>query len=373
MLAVNDQSPMTNGQSPVNEQPASSDEVRHPNPSALGRHMQVVAMRFNRIQGRILEPVGENLAALKGLFAGYGLVAYFSERGGEHEIVYGRPPVLKPARRWVNLVLFIGTVLSTLLVGSLQMGHNPFAHPFELLYGLPFSISIILILGSHELGHYITARQLGVDATLPYFLPVPHPLTGTMGAFIKMRSPVPDKRALVRVGVAGPLVGFVAAIPVTLIGLSQSQVVAAGQAGQGLQLGTPLVFGLLSRLWFGTIGPEQDLMLHPVAFAGWLGFFVTALNLLPAGQLDGGHIAYAVFGRLRKVTNWVVVGALALLGFFWLGWPFWAVLISLFGFRHPSPLDDITPLGRTEKLLAAAALVVFVLCFTPAPFAGARF
>lgn len=366
---------MKNGESrSPNEEPVTNDEsTRHPDMPGIERFMQVSWVRLNRIRGRIVEPVQENIARLRALFESRGLLAYFSKREGEHEIMYGQARTLKPARRWVNLVLFLATILSTLLVGSLQMGHNPFRNPLELLYGVPFSISIILILGSHELAHYVTARRMGVDATLPYFLPVPHPMTGTMGAFIRIRSAVPSRGALVRVGAAGPLVGFLAAIPVTLVGLSQSTVVTVERAGRGLQLGSPLVFDLLSRLWFGRLAPGQDVMLHPVAFAGWLGFFVTALNLLPAGQLDGGHIVYALLGRFRKYSNWVVIGILLLMGFFWLGWPFWAVLISVFGLRHPQPLDDITPLNRREKLLAIAALVVFAVSFTPAPFGPFRY
>ncbi|MEO0081142.1 MAG: site-2 protease family protein [candidate division WOR-3 bacterium] len=353
------------------ENAAQSEMI--PDMREIGQYMQAEWVRGNTIGGRIPEPVSENLVGLKRLFDEYGLVAYFARLEDKHVITYGPRPRLAPPKRWVNLVLLLATILSTLLVGSLQMGHNPFRNPLELVFGVPFSLSIILILGSHELAHYLTARRLGVDATLPYFLPVPHPMTGTMGAFIRMRSAVPSKGALVRVGVAGPLVGFLAALPVTIVGLSQSQVVSVGDASRGIQLGTPLVFGLLSRLWFGELGPGKDIVLHPVAFAGWLGFFVTALNLLPAGQLDGGHIAYAVFGRFRELANWAVIGLLVLAGYFWLGWPFWAVMISLFGLKHPPPLDDITPLSRTEKLLALAALGVLVLCFTPAPFGQARF
>lgn len=339
----------------------------------VARHMDVSSTEGNRIYGRIHEPVPESIVELKKAFAGYGLIAYFSRHKDGHEIVYGEAPRLKQPRRWVNLVLFLATVLTTLLVGAFQMGKNPFVNPLDLYHGIPFSLSILLILGSHELGHYFTARRLGVDATLPYFLPVPHPMTGTMGAFIKMRSAVPNKGALVRVGVAGPLVGFIVAVPVTIVGLYLSETVSLAGAEGGIQLGSSLLFGFLSWLRFGSLPEGVDVMLHPVAFAGWLGFFVTALNLLPAGQLDGGHIVYAVAGRYRKVLNWVVIGALLLMGFFWLGWPFWAVLIALFGLRHPRPLDSITPMSRTEKALAVVGLVILVLTFMPAPFGQVRF
>ncbi len=337
----------------------------------VAEYMSVRETRPGRIIGRIKEPIAGSVAAMSELFRGRGMVAYVGRQGTEHEVSYALAPVLKPPRRWVNLVLFLATVLTTLFVGAGQLGHNPLAHPLELVYGLPFAASILLILGSHELGHYAVARRLGVDATLPYFLPVPHPMTGTMGAFIRMRSPVPSRGALVKVGVAGPLVGFLVALPVTAVGLALSSVVDK-RAGQGIELGSSLVFWLLSRISHPGLPADKDLMLHPVAFAGWLGLFVTALNLLPAGQLDGGHIAYAVLGRFRRVFGWLVVGVLALLGFFWLGWPFWAVMIMVFGLNHPRPLDDLTPLSRTEWLLAAVGLLLLVLTFIPAPFGRAR-
>ncbi len=335
-------------------------------------HMDITEARPGRFLGRIREPRTEGLAALKALFRDADLVAYFRSTPNGDEIAYGRPRVLRPPRRWVNLVLFLATIVTTLLVGALQAGHNPFGDPLSIVHGIPFSLSIILILGSHELAHYFVARRAGVDVTLPYFLPVPHPMTGTMGAFIRIRTPVPSKGALVRVGVAGPLVGFLVAIPVTIVGLSMSSVAVVEPGQGGIPLGSSLVFWLLSRIHFGTLPPGTDVMLSPVAFAGWLGFFVTALNLLPVGQLDGGHVAYAVLGRFRRTFGLVVLGVLVLLGFFWLGWPFWAVMVAVFGLRHPPPLDDITPLNRTERLLAAVGLVLLVLTFMPAPFGIAR-
>lgn len=338
----------------------------------LERYFEVTGVRDNVILGRAREPVRASIAALREQFAARGLLAWFSREADGHSIVYGPGPDLPPARRWVNLLLFLLTILSTLLVGAFQMGRNPLADPLELVHGIPFSLSILLILGSHELGHYFTARHRGVDATLPYFLPVPHPMTGTMGAFIKMRSPVPDKSALVRVGIAGPLIGFLVALPVTYIGLTLSGVVETGPETPGISLGSSLIFRLLSWLRFGRLPEGQSVMLHPVAFAGWLGFFVTALNLLPAGQLDGGHIMYAVAGRYRRVLSWAVIVALLLMGYFWLGWPFWAVLISIFGLRHPRPLDEISPLTRTDILLAVVGLVLLALTFIPAPFGTVR-
>jgi len=333
--------------------------------------MDVEGVPGNRITGRIREPLAENLAALKALFRDAGLLAYFERGPDGHVITYGYPTSRRQPRLWINVVLFVATIGTTLFVGAINRGGNPFHHVLDLVLGIPFSFSIILVLGSHELAHYLAARRLGVDATLPYFLPVPHPMTGTMGAFIRITSPVPSKGALVRVGVAGPLVGFLVALPVSFIGLALSKPVAVN-AAPGIQLGSPLVFWFMSELLHPNLGPGMDLMLHPVAFAGWLGLFVTALNLLPVGQLDGGHIAYAVFGARWHRLGWVVLGALGLMGFFWLGWVFWAVLVLIFGLRHPPPLDDLTPLSRTDLVLAAAALVIIVLTFTPAPFGAVR-
>lgn len=338
----------------------------------LSRFVQIEGITGNRITGRIYDPVPENLAALKEVFKAAGVIAYFERTPDGHAITYGYALPRRKRRLWINALLFVLTIGTTLLVGSLNNGGNPFRHPLELLLGWPFSVSIILVLGSHELAHYLTARRLGVDATLPYFLPVPHPMTGTMGAFIRINSPVPTKSALVRVGISGPLVGFLVALPVCFIGLLLSKPVEVS-ASQGMQLGSPLIFWLISELLHRNLGPGKDLLLHPVAFAGWLGLFVTALNLLPIGQLDGGHIAYAVFGRRWTKLSWIVIGALALMGFFWLGWPFWAMLAIVLGLRHPPPLDDLTPLSPADWRLVAVAVLIMVLTLSPAPFGSVRF
>jgi len=339
----------------------------------LSRYMQIEGITGNRITGRINEPVDENLLALKRVFEEAGAIAYFERTPDGHMITYGYAPPRRKRRLWVNVLLFVLTVGTTLLVGSLNRGGDPFKRPLDLLLlGWPFSVSIILVLGSHELAHFLTARRLGVDATPPYFLPIPHPMTGTMGAFIRIQSPVPTKSALVRVGVSGPMVGFLVALPVSFIGLMLSKPVAVS-ASPGIRLGSPLIFWAMSELLHPNLGPGWDLLLHPVAFAGWLGLFVTALNLLPIGQLDGGHVAYAVFGRRWQKLSWAVIAVLALLGFFWLGWPFWAALAIVLGLRHPPPLDDLTPLNKADWRLVAVAVLIIVLTFTPAPFGSVRF
>jgi len=340
-----------------------------PDIGRIARHMDVVTVEGTRITGYLHYPEQESIAALQAVFREYGAVGFFRREGSGHVVTYAYLPKPKPARVWVNIVLLIATVGTTLLVGAWQRGGNPFAQPLDLLLGLPFSLGIILILGSHELAHYLVARRLGVDATLPYFLPIPHPFTGTMGAFIKMRSPVPSRSALVRVGIAGPLAGFAVAIPVSAIGLALSRQVAVGDAPL-LRLGSPLVFELISRLIHGAPEPGFDVMLHPLAFAGWLGMFVTALNLLPAGQLDGGHIAYGVLGSRYRVFRWFVLGAVVAMGALWPGWLFWALLVIAFGLRHPPPLDDVTALDRQDRLLVAAAILLLALTLTPVPFPG---
>lgn len=343
-----------------------------PNLAELSRFMIVETVQGNKIRGRIYEPIEENMQGLKKIFSRAGAVAFFERQGDGHLISYGYIPKTKPVRLWVHIFLLVATVMTTLFVGTLHAGKNPFS-PGNLLSGIPFSLGIILILGSHELAHYITARHYGVDATPPYFLPMPHPMTGTMGAFIKIRSPVPTRSALVRVGVAGPLVGFIVAIPVSIFGLALSTVKPVPADAQLLRLGSPLIFEFISRMFHRVPSAEFDVVLHPLAFAGWLGMFVTALNLLPLGQLDGGHIAYAILGRRYRWFSILVILVLLLLGFFWLGWPFWAVLAAILGLKHPPPLDNITPLDRSDIFLAVLALVVFLLSFTPSPFPGAGF
>jgi len=335
--------------------------------------MAIAGVTGPRIVGRIYDPVEENLKELKRVFEEHGAIAYFSREGDNHIITYGYPPPRQPVRIWINVLLLVATIFTTLFVGALHAGKNPLTNPVNILSGLPFSLGIILILGSHELAHYLTARHLGVDATPPYFLPVPHPMTGTMGAFIKIRSPVPSRSALIKVGVAGPLAGFVVAIPVTIIGLALSRVRFVPAEAGLLRLGSPLIFELISRIFHGTPPAGSDVVLHPLAFAGWLGMFVTALNLLPVGQLDGGHIAYALLGRRYRVFSYFIIAVLLLMGFFWLGWPFWAFLTTVLGLRHPPPLDDITGLDRTDIILALLALLVLILTFTPAPFPGTGF
>ncbi|HEV8663332.1 MAG TPA: site-2 protease family protein [Candidatus Methylomirabilis sp.] len=274
-----------------------------------------------------------------------------------------RPWLTEP---WPNLALFLATLLTTLFVGALHQGADPLGDPATLAAGLPFATTLLAILGVHELGHYFTARAYGIRVTLPYFIPAPVGL-GTFGAFIRMKSPVTDRKALLDVGIAGPLAGLVLAIPAVLVGLRLSTIVPAQGAGVGL--GTSLLFLALQAIAVGPVPEGLDILLHPVAFAGWIGLFVTALNLLPVGQLDGGHIAYALLGRRHKQVAMGTAGLLVTLGIlFWPGWLVWAVLAMAMGFQHPPPLDDVTPLNPGRRWLALGAFALLLLLITPAPF-----
>ncbi len=281
-------------------------------------------------------------------------------------------PAAKPPRRLLHLGLLLATVVTTVIAGALQQGVNPLETP-ELLYqGIPFSFTLLLILGAHEMGHYLVSRQHHLDVTLPYFIPAPPIpfIIGTFGAFIRIRSPIRDKRALLDVGCAGPLTGVMVAIPVVLVGLKLSAVTVIGGGEGSLTLGEPLLFKLLSWLVLGPLTPDQNIVLHPVAFAGWIGLLVTALNLIPVGQLDGGHVAYALFPEHHRYISLVSLGLLVVCGvIFWTGWLFWAGLIALLGWRHPPPYQFWVPLDRRRRVLGLITIAVFVLTFSPAPFA----
>jgi len=283
---------------------------------------------------------------------------------------------------WVHALLFLVTLASTTTVGaSMQMFFDrnlPFDldhsftmypelwhHPAALLAGLPFSLTLLAILTAHELGHYLAALRHGVNASLPYFMP--SPVLGTFGAFIRVRSPICSKRALFDIGVAGPLAGFVFLLPALSIGLAFSKVIP-GIANQGsLQFGIPSLEWLLGKLIFPGVA-ASDIYLHPAARAAWVGMLATALNLLPIGQLDGGHIVYAFFPRRHGVISVVLSLLLLPLGKFWFGWLLWGLALLIFGRRHPMVYDS-SELDGGRRKLALVALVVFLLCFTFVPAA----
>jgi membrane-associated protease RseP (regulator of RpoE activity) len=222
---------------------------------------------------------------------------------------------------------------------------------------------------AHELGHYFTARSLGSPTSLPYFIPMPLGPFGTLGAFIRMSIPPRNRRHLLAIGAAGPIAGLIVAIPVLLLGLSLSHVQPLPPGGYQME-GNSLLYAGFKFLAFGRFLPTaiEDVFIHPIAFAGWAGLLVTGLNLLPAGQLDGGHIVYALLGQKgARTVTWIVLAALAGLSFVWNGWALWLVLVLVFGRLQDMPLDDITELNGWQRGVAVAMIVVFLLVFTPAP------
>lgn len=292
----------------------------------------------------------------------------------------GSPP-LRRERSWRHIVLFLLTIVTTTYVGGFH--YAAFAEGFDasrsaiapsmlLLNGLWYSLSILAILGAHEFGHYYACRYYRVDASLPYFLPAPLPLTGTLGAFIRIRQQIPSKRELFDIGIAGPIAGFIVAVPVLLLGMTLSRVDALpANSSNMVELGEPLLFKAVAYLVFGHIPDGYSINMHPMGFAAWFGLLATALNLFPIGQLDGGHISYAVLGRKSTVVTLVTVACLVGLSFLSSSWIVWTVLTVMmllaFGPRHPRTYDEEVPLDPARLALAAFAAVMFVLCFTPAP------
>jgi membrane-associated protease RseP (regulator of RpoE activity) len=297
------------------------------------------------------------------------------------------PPVAWRTRRkfqdrvWWHLLLLTLTVGSTTLVGVNH--YLAFLSDFEpmdtlplpfsqlLVRGLWYSATILGILGCHELGHYFACRYYDVDASLPYFIPAPLPMTGTFGAVIRIREPIPSKRMLFDIGIAGPIAGFLVALPTLFVGIAMSHLVRIPPDFVGFELGEPLLFKLASALLWGPIEDGYSLNMHPMAFAAWFGLLATALNLFPIGQLDGGHISYAVLGRRSVYVTLVTMLVTIVLAYFYSSWIVWSlamgVMLILFGPRHPRVFDEHVPLDRTRLVLALAALLMFVVCFTPAP------
>jgi len=295
-----------------------------------------------------------------------------------------RPILPRPRRREPVVkvvVLFLLTLVTTTMAGGCHyagfaVDFNAtapinFSAPELYLNGLWYSLSILAILGAHEFGHYYACRYYGVDASMPYFLPAPLPLTGTLGAFIRIRQPIPSKRQLFDIGIAGPIAGFLVAVPVLLLGMSMSRVVPLPPDFQGVELGEPLLFKAISWLQWGNPPEGYSVNMHPMAFAAWFGLLATALNLFPIGQLDGGHISYAVLGRKSTVVTLGMVLCLIGLTYLSRSWMVWTMLtigmLLVFGPRHPRTIDEDIPLDRGRMLLAVFALIMFVLCFTPAP------
>jgi membrane-associated protease RseP (regulator of RpoE activity) len=286
-------------------------------------------------------------------------------------------PAREPKTRYV--VLFLLTLVTTTATGvghylsfASQIGLlEPRVTTSELiLNGFWFSVPVLLILGAHEFGHYFACRYYRVSASLPYFLPSPF-MFGTLGAVIRIRQPIATKRQFFDIGIAGPIAGFVMIIPVLLLAMSLSNIVVVPEDFQGYEFGEPLLFQMASRLFFGDIPANSSVNLHPAGWAAWFGMLATALNLAPVGQLDGGHISYAVFGRWSTAITigaTILLVALLAVSTAYLLWTAIVVaMVLLLGPRHPRTMDEREPLNGARLGLAAFAAVLFVLCFTPVP------
>ena len=366
-----------------------------------------------RFVGRLTVDSEEAYRRLAGEFERMGVTLLFQTEGEDH-VALAIPGLIRPtpSNPLVNLLLFVVTLGSVIFSGLLNGA--AYAHPeatrltTSLLLspdvmglGLLFAGAFLGILVCHEFGHYLAGRYHGTAVTLPYFLPLPGSPLGTLGAFIRLKSPPRNRRVLLDIGMAGPLAGLVVAVPVLFLGLALSRVAqlpASPTAFAGLTLEGNSIFYLLAKfivhgqllpapasyggvppllywlryMFLGLPAPlgGQDVLLHPLAWAGWTGLLVTALNLIPAGQLDGGHALFTLVGK-RATQLWpFLVGALLLLGMVWSGWWIWAALLFLLGRVHATPLDDITRLDAPRKVIAFSGLVLFFLLFTPIPFSA---
>ncbi|HEX7318759.1 MAG TPA: site-2 protease family protein [bacterium] len=321
------------------------------------------------ITGRLYEPAARTVQEIKEYFAKTGYVPLFREQDGKHLVLLA--PFRTPENKqkiWLNIILFIATIITTLLAGAMNSGYDPFSDIRTIAAGIPFSFSIMAILTAHELGHYFVSRKEGMITTLPFFIPIPFHFIGTFGAIIRMKSIVPSRRALLKVGMAGPLTGFAVALPIAIIGLALSEVRIAPAAAGYLHLGDSLLFYLIGKIFHPSLGAGTDIFLHPMAFAGWLGFFVTAINLIPIGQLDGGHVAFSILQKKRRYLYIPIIIGLIGLGLLWLGWYFWGAIAFFLSRRDPVVQDSITPLTSRDKLLALMPLVILILTFIPRPF-----
>ncbi len=313
-------------------------------------------------QGRLLMDSAHAYSLAEQRFKEYNYTPLLRRENGI-DMLYAMPGLItpRPIKIRTNIILLILTILSTIWAGSHLYETNSWQESLQL--GLLFAASLLAILGIHEMGHYLTGRHHKVDVTPPYFIPVPFGL-GTFGAFIQMRSPTKNKRALFDVAVAGPFAGFLVALPLLIIGLLLSPLVPYS----GRELSTSLLVSGLEHL----LRPHPAgyaVSLHPVALAAYVGMWVTAMNLIPGGQLDGGHLMYAIAGKWTRWINMVIIGIMVILGAVaWSGWYIWGFFILLSGLNHPPPLDEVTRLDGKRTVVAILALVVFALTFSPSIF-----
>ena len=269
---------------------------------------------------------------------------------------------------FLHLLLFIATSISTLAAGASWAGIDLLKEPQRIVEGFPFAGTLMIILLVHELSHYIASTRHGIKATLPYFIPAPVGF-GTLGAFIKMKSPIITRKALIDVGASGPISGFVVSVIACAAGLYLSKVIPITGAESMLTLGDSILFKLLSGIIIGITPDNADILLHPIAFAGWIGLFITSLNLIPVGQLDGGHIAYAFLGDRHKKLSIVLIVTLGVMAIvFWPGWAIWAGLMLILGIKHPPVLYWEEPLDGRRRITGIISLIIFFITFVPAPF-----
>ncbi len=359
----------------------------------------MASLALNRMSDPTPDPLPDDPLQAEPLPADhFGAAEGASPAGAPFEYMRAYRPMAMPRPRYrLNLLLLLVTCCTTVLVGSrLQFNFDnqlaAFAtgdellplfplqwlwqSPRLLLRGLPFSLALLSILGAHELGHYLYCRRYRVRATLPFFIPAPT-LIGTLGAFIRIGGAIPSREALFDIGIAGPIAGFVLAVPIMLAGLALSHPIA-GVSDPDLQFGFPLIFQLghllLHRGLSHASAPSlAHYYLHPVAIAAWAGMLATALNLLPGGQLDGGHLVFAVSPRLHRfLSRGMILSLVVLSWFFWVGWLPWALLLALSGLRQPH-VPRRPKLGPGRRRLALVALALLVLTFTPAPIVNATF
>ncbi len=330
---------------------------------------------FCRIDQDLLE---EKFNSLRKSLSEHGYIPILRYEKGEHIIYIVKKPKRKEKPVWVNIVLFIATIITTTITGSiLYMGQSDIwsmpniADVFyfkNIVNGAAlFAFPLMSILFIHEMGHYFISKKHGIKTSLPFFMPIP-PIfqsfnIGTFGALISSRDPMPNKKALFDIGISGPIAGFIVAIPVTIIGIATSEVVTMTEISSGeIVLGNSFLFAFLSNMILN-IPPNAGINMSLTAFAGWVGLLITSINLLPAGQLDGGHIFRAVFGEKQKYIGW-----LAVIIMIFTGWWFFAfIIIFLMGASHPPPLNDDTKLDNGRKLLFIVALIILILCFIPFP------